>query len=287
MSKKESCLVDTPLLNFAIGGTAGVVSRTVTAPFERIKILRQNFPTRYTTSLPEVVRSLYNTEGVRGLLRGNMSNCLRVFPQQAIQYSVFQSVNRYLSDTQEPRKRQFVAGALGGIISYLSIYPLETMRSKWSVSTHSKYTSMWHCFALTVRTQGLRGLYQGSMVSTVGMIPFQGTNFVVYNCLKDWSLSADSSLVSSPFVSFTCGGLAGIASVSVAYPFDVLKRRLQLSGEFGNPQYKNVVDCIRYVVQKYGLRNGLYKGLLPCFVKIFPANAIYFATIDALQYVCK
>ena len=107
------------------------------------------------------------------------------------------------------------------------------------------------------------------------MIPFQGTNFLTYQYLKNNYTNTTVNLL-------TFGCISGITSVSVSYPFDVIKRRLQLSNELGNPQYKNTVNCLIYIYNKFGVQ-GFYKGLLPCYLKIIPANCIFFYTIETFK----
>ena len=38
---------------------------------------------------------------------------------------------------------------------------------------------------------------------------------------------------------FLFGSIAGFTSISCSYPFEIIKRRMQLSGELGNPLIKN------------------------------------------------
>ena len=59
-----------------IGGMAGVISRTATAPLELYKIQRQN---QYLKEAS--IKTVLKKEGIRYLWKGNMTNCLRVFPQ--------------------------------------------------------------------------------------------------------------------------------------------------------------------------------------------------------------
>ena len=67
------------LIDLLIGGLSGVNSRTLTAPLELYKIQRQN------TFMPHsTLRAVVKKEGFRYLWKGNATNCIRVFPQSAI-----------------------------------------------------------------------------------------------------------------------------------------------------------------------------------------------------------
>ena len=46
------------------------------------------------------------------------------------------------------------------------------------------------------------------------------------------------------------GSLAGIVAVIMAYPFDPLKRMMQLNGSSKEHNYKNFLDLIRQILVK-------------------------------------
>ena len=267
-------------LNFFYGGVAGIVSRTVTAPFERLKMLRQNYPKKYChSSIYQSFRVIHQSEGLWSLFNGNLVNSIRIFPQNAIQYGIFQySKNKGLEYSNNKNLVYFLSGANAGIISYTSIYPLETIRSKLSVQNNGKqYRGIMDCFSKSVKQEGFLSLYRGSLISAIGMVPFQGLNFLTYHYLDEHYNTEKNNLKSLLF-----GSWAGIVSVTFTYPFDTIKRRLQLSGEMGNPQYRGIFHCSQYIVNNFGIR-GLYRGLLPTYTKIFPANGLYFFIIENLK----
>jgi len=87
------------LYSFLSGGLAGIVAKTVVAPFDRIKILYQviisfNFfcfnPHKTTkrsfTYKSGIQEALFicRTEGARGLWRGNIATIAQIFPFAAI-----------------------------------------------------------------------------------------------------------------------------------------------------------------------------------------------------------
>lgn len=50
----------------------------------------------------------------------------------------------------------------------------------------------------------------------------------------------------------------------------------------GHETYKGVVDCVNKIVEKEGMP-GLFKGLVPCYLKVIPATAILFMTNERLK----
>ena len=76
-------------------------------------------------------------------------------------------------------------------------------------------------------------------------------------------------------------------SVSITYPTDLIRRRLQLQG-FDNtvPQYNGILDACNKIYKTEGIR-GFYRGLSATWLKTGPAVAIQFWTIGKLNKVLK
>ena len=68
-----------------VGGFAGGFSRTITSPLEITKMLQQNYPHSYgNQSVGRIIRNIYSTTGFKSLFKGNVINCTRIIPQNAI-----------------------------------------------------------------------------------------------------------------------------------------------------------------------------------------------------------
>jgi solute carrier family 25 phosphate transporter 23/24/25/41 len=116
-------------------------------------------------------------------------------------------------------------------------------------------------------------------------IPYVGLNFAVYETLKDWMMKSptfrpDDGAELGVVTKLACGAAAGTVGQTVAYPLDVVRRRMQMvgwkdassiitaDGQVTAPvQYNGMVDAFRKTVKNEGLR-ALYKGLVPNSVKV-------------------
>ncbi len=82
---------------FCGGGVAGAVSRTVVSPLERLKILMQVQSVgrdAYKMSVGQALAKMWREEGWRGFMRGNGTNCIRIVPYSAVQFSSYNFYKR-------------------------------------------------------------------------------------------------------------------------------------------------------------------------------------------------
>lgn len=80
------------MCSFIGGGVAGALSRTVVSPLERLKILFQiqdKGKTEYKMSVGKALGKMWREEGFNGFMKGNGTNCVRIIPYAAIQYTAF------------------------------------------------------------------------------------------------------------------------------------------------------------------------------------------------------
>ena len=262
------------LIDLFIGGMGGIVSRTAVAPIELSRIQKQNYFIPNST-----LTDVYKKEGVRYFWKGNGTNCVRIFPQLAVNYSIFRNTKKYASNYFDNKNvLNFVSGCTAGFISMLATYPLETTRTYLSLQTNkNKYNGIFHA----LRTIPLKQLYQGSKMSLWGFGSFSGIQYASYyyinSIIKDTKF--DSKLVG--------GGLAGLFSVSITYPTDLVRRRLQLQGfDPTVPKYNGIFDSIYKIYKTEGIL-GFYRGLSATYIKTGPAVAIQFWTIEFLNNLFK
>ena len=261
-----------------IGGVAGLVSRTLTAPLELYKIQRQN------TFVPNsTISDVLRKEGLCHLWKGNGTNCLRIFPQTAISYAVFTSCDTSVfREVSDERFRRLLSGSAGGCISMILTYPLETIRSRLSLQTRkSHYRGMIDAY----RRIPIEDLYKGLRMSILGFAPFTAISFSTYFSYRDYLESATTW--NQDIIKVIAGGLSGVTAISVTYPTDLIRRRLQLQNfDSSVPRYTGIVDCVRKILATEGGR-GLYRGLLATYMKLFPTIGIQFLVMERLKAISQ
>ncbi|KAL7189033.1 hypothetical protein ACSBR1_038827 [Camellia fascicularis] len=297
------------------GGVAGAVSRTAVAPLERLKILLQvqnPHSIKYSGTV-QSLKYIWRTEGLRGLFKGNGTNCARIVPNSAVKFFSYEEASKVIlglyrhqtgkEDAELTPLLRLGAGACAGIIAMSATYPMDLVRGRLTVQTEAsprQYRGIFHALSTVFREEGPRALYKGWLPSVIGVIPYVGLNFSVYESLKDWliktrpfGLVEDSEL--SVTTKLACGAAAGTVGQTVAYPLDVIRRRMQMVGwkdaaslvtgdgkSKASLEYSGMVDAFRKTVRHEGFR-ALYKGLVPNSVKVVPSIAIAFVTYEAVK----
>uniref|UniRef100_A0A2P2KGD9 Mitochondrial adenine nucleotide transporter ADNT1 n=1 Tax=Rhizophora mucronata TaxID=61149 RepID=A0A2P2KGD9_RHIMU len=297
------------------GGVAGGVSRTTVAPLERLKILLQvqnPHSIKYNGTV-QGLKYIWRTEGFRGLFKGNGTNCARIIPNSAVKFFSYEEASKGLlwlyrrqtgnNDAQLTPVLRLGAGACAGIIAMSATYPMDMVRGRLTVQTEKsphQYRGIFHALSTVLREEGPRALYRGWLPSVIGVVPYVGLNFAVYESLKDWLLKNNLfGLAENNELSMTtrlaCGAAAGTVGQTVAYPLDVIRRRMQMVGwkdaasvvigdgrNKAPVEYSGMIDAFRKTVRHEGF-GALYKGLVPNSVKVVPSIAIAFVTYELVK----
>lgn len=301
------------------GGVAGGVSRTAVAPLERLKILLQvqnPHNIKYNGTL-QGLKYIWRTEGFKGLFKGNGTNCARIVPNSAVKFFSYEQASKGIlwlyrqqtgnEDAQLTPLLRLGAGACAGIIAMSATYPLDMVRGRLTVQTEAspyQYRGMFHALSTVLRQEGPRALYRGWVPSVIGVVPYVGLNFAVYESLKDWLIKSNAlGLNEGSDLGVTtrlaCGAAAGTVGQTVAYPLDVVRRRMQMvgwkdassiitgdRGSKGPLEYTGMIDAFRKTVKYEGF-GALYKGLVPNSVKVVPSIAIAFVAYEQVKDILK
>ncbi|UNI15610.1 hypothetical protein JDV02_002129 [Purpureocillium takamizusanense] len=205
---------------FCAGGVAGAVSRTVVSPLERLKILMQIQSVgrdAYKLSVGQALAKMWREEGWRGFMRGNGTNCIRIVPYSAVQFS---SYNFYKRNIFEPYPgadlaplTRLVCGGVAGITSVFFTYPLDIVRTRLSIQSASfaelgdkpkQLPGMWATLAHMFKTEGgVRALYRGIVPTVAGVAPYVRT--ICRSGLVDLCANMQARLASTLWSTSPCG----------------------------------------------------------------------------------
>jgi len=262
--------------NFLLSGAAAVISKTAAAPIERVKLMVQNQDEMLKSGrLSEPYKGVLDCssrimreEGVGPFWRGNLANCLRYFPTQALNFAFKDKIKAVFkvkkSDGGFTKLGKNVAsGGIAGALSLCFVYSLDYARTRLANDTKSakkggggerQFNGLFDVYKKTLASDGIAGLYRGFVISCVGIIVYRGCYFGFYDTLKPILLGDDASLVAS----FCLGYGVTVAAGLTSYPIDTIRRRMMMtSGEA--VKYSGSVDCAVQVLKAEGV-TSFFKG---------------------------
>ncbi|KAL6239675.1 hypothetical protein BDW75DRAFT_227031 [Aspergillus navahoensis] len=310
---------NTPQLGYFIaGGIAGAVSRTATAPLDRLKvylIAKTGSPSpaataakdgaplkaagRASRSLVDALKELWKAGGIRSLFAGNGLNVVKVMPESAIKFGAYESAKRAfarLEGHNDPKRlkptSQFLSGGFGGMVAQCFVYPLDTLKFRMQCEVVEGGLKGNQLIAATAQKvwnkNGIFGFFRGLPLGLIGMFPYAAIDLSTFEYLKRTLLARKACQYSCheddvPLSNFTTGAIGAISggvSASVVYPLNVLRTRMQAQGTVLHPTtYNSVMDVARKTVQSEGFR-GFYKGLTPNLLKVAPAVSISYVVYE-------
>ncbi|KAJ7283581.1 mitochondrial carrier [Mycena rebaudengoi] len=296
------------------GGVAGAVSRTCTAPFDRLKIFLITRPPdlggALITPKPSIggakviasaVARIYAEGGVLAFWTGNGLSVAKIFPESAIKFFAYESSKRafakYWDKVDDPRDisgvSRFLSGGIGGISSQLSIYPIETLKTQMmsnagdpaksaarSLKIHVPRTTILtaarHLWALG----GIRAYYRGLTIGLVGVFPYSAIDMSTFEALKLAYMRSTGKEEPGVLALLAFGSISGSVGATSVYPLNLVRTRLQASGSTGHPQkYTGVRDVAYKTWERDGWR-GFYRGLFPTLAKVVPAVSISYVVYE-------
>ncbi|KAF8461361.1 mitochondrial carrier domain-containing protein [Kalaharituber pfeilii] len=305
---------------FLAGGLAGTVSRTVTAPFDRIKvylIAQTDVPKvvkvlgtavkgeaaaatkAAARPIEECIRALWRAGGIRSFFAGNGLNIVKVLPESAIKFGSFETTKRALAKLEGVEDvrdisstSRFLAGGVGGVASQFSIYPIDTVKFRLQCELVEGGLRGNHLLANIVRNMwksgGVSAFYRGLPLGLIGVFPYSAIDLGTFELLKRAYTKhkakrlgcPEQEVQAGPFVVLGIGATSGSVGASVVYPLNLLRTRLQAQGTAAHPQ--TYTGLKDCFTKTYHIEGvrGLFKGLSPNLLKVVPSVSISYLVYE-------
>lgn len=119
----------------------------------------------------------------------------------------------------------------------------------------------------------LLSFYRGFTVTLIGMIPYAGTSFLIWGYLRSLRLPPR---LPRTVADLAIGAISGSIAQTVSYPFEVVRRRMQVGGLTRPDRWMRFGETVGSVWAKNGWR-GFFVGLSIGYLKIVPMTAVSFA----------
>ncbi|XP_039904535.1 calcium-binding mitochondrial carrier protein SCaMC-2-B-like isoform X2 [Simochromis diagramma] len=269
------------------GGGAGAVSRTCTAPLDRLKVLMQVHSSKSNSMrIAGGFSQMIREGGVRSLWRGNGINVLKIAPESAIKFVAYEQIKRLIGSNQETLgiTERLLAGSLAGAIAQSSIYPMEVLKTRLALRKTGQYSGLQDCAKHIFQREGVAAFYKGYIPNMLGIIPYAGIDLAVYETLKNSWLQnyATDSADPGVFVLLACGTTSSTCGQLASYPLALVRTRMQAQASLGGGPQMNMTGLFRHIIRTEGAI-GLYRGLAPNFMKVIPSVSISYVVYEYLK----
>ncbi|KIJ70031.1 hypothetical protein HYDPIDRAFT_121357 [Hydnomerulius pinastri MD-312] len=283
------------------GGIAGAVSRSCTAPFDRLKIFLITRPPEMggtplgpkpsvggLRAIGGAVARIYAEGGVLAFWTGNGLSVMKIFPESAIKFMAYETAKRafakhwdHVEDSRDiSGSSRFLSGGIGGISSQLSIYPIETLKTQMMSSTGGQKRSLLGAARHVWQLGGVRAYYRGLTIGLIGVFPYSAIDMSTFEALKLAYLRSTGRDEPGVLALLAFGSVSGSVGATSVYPLNLVRTRLQASGSSGHPQrYTGVWDVVQKTYQHDGWR-GFYRGLFPTLAKVVPSVSISYLVYE-------
>ncbi|KAG0471657.1 hypothetical protein HPP92_016203 [Vanilla planifolia] len=285
------------------GAFAAMVSRTFVAPLERLKL--EYMVRGEQGNLLKLIKKIATTQGLKGFWKGNFVNVLRTAPFKAINFYAYDTYRKQLlklSGHEETTNfERFMAGAAAGITATILCIPMDTIRTKMVAPGGESLGGIIGVFRHMVQTEGFFSCTGfGAFHYQHGTIwcSFYG----VYDILKSTylhspegrmriasmnqqgeELNALEKLQLGPLRTLLYGAIAGCCAEAATYPFEVVRRQLQLQVQA--TRLSALATCSK-IVQQGGVP-ALYAGLIPSLLQVLPSAAISYFVYECMKIALK
>lgn len=189
---------DTPLAINKIalaGAITGLATVAFAAPAEAIKArLQVQYSSaagsaRYSGPV-DCAKQMYRAGGIRGVFKGTAITAYRDVPGNAIYFGVYEMVKRCFIPAGGSARDvgplpMMLAGGLAGTATWLTVYPLDIVKSRVQIDVTGKYAhghrGLWQAYKEIVAESGsVRGLYRGITPALLRSFPANAACFLGY-----------------------------------------------------------------------------------------------------------
>ncbi|KAI4860949.1 mitochondrial thiamine pyrophosphate carrier 1 [Hypoxylon rubiginosum] len=196
------------------------------------------------------------------------------------------------------RRQVLIAGATAGLISRFVVAPLDVVKIRLQLQSHSSlsdplshaglgggspiYKGTVGTLKHIVRHEGVTALWKGNVPAEMMYVAYASIQFTTYRSMTQLlrrALGEDSPLPHAA-ESFISGASAGATATASTYPLDLLRTRFAAQGN--DRVYPSLWRAVRDIRRDEGPR-GFFRGLAPALALIVPSMGLFFAVYEGAR----
>ncbi|KAI5960551.1 uncharacterized protein KGF55_004444 [Candida pseudojiufengensis] len=213
---------------------------------------------------------------------------------------IYQDLKKFIKNDSNA---SFIAGGIAGAVSRTVVSPFERAKILLQLQgpgTNQAYHGMFPTIARMYKEEGWRGLFRGNTLNCIRIFPYSAVQFAVFEKCKDLIIKyrnndhLNKAQINNNQLTglerLFAGSIAGIASVAVTYPLDLVRARITVQtaslnklkqGKLAKPP--TVWGTLKDVYKNEGGFFALYRGIVPTTLGVAPYVAINFALYERLR----
>lgn len=290
------------------GAISGLTSRFLISPLDVVKIRLQLAPFSGREIYPETApyrntftsfRRIYLEEGLTAFWKGNIPAEWLYLGYGSIQFVSYRHSSAFLSShtSLSSSSVSFFAGASAALVATTLTYPCDLLRTRFAarrsrIGSQSIAEAVSHILSSPnnhnnnshrKKKKNVTGLFAGLGASLAQIVPQMSLFFGFYSTLQPAIATRITnnqhsllSHIGAP--DFVAGAIASVAAKSIVYPFDTVRKRLQMRGistaAVSFSAYPSTtIPMLRTIVAVEGPR-ALYRGLGIALSKSGPSSTL-------------
>ncbi|XP_035583949.1 LOW QUALITY PROTEIN: calcium-binding mitochondrial carrier protein SCaMC-1-like [Zalophus californianus] len=179
--------------------------------------------------------------GIRSLWRGNGVNVFRIAPETALKIGAHEQV----------------------------------LKTRLALGKTGKYSGFIDCGKKLLKQEGVRTFFKGYIPNLLGILPYAGIDFAVYELLKNYWLEhhVAESIDSGIIILLGCSTLSHMCAQIATFPLTLIRTRMQVQALEEKGTTTSMIHLIQEIFNNKGKR-GFFRGLTPNIMKVLPAVGI-------------
>lgn len=205
-----------PFQALVAGSMGGIIATVATYPTDMVK-------TRLTVnhgggdksqakykSIVHCFSTIYKEEGLLAFYKGMSTSVIGVIPFAGGTFMAYEVLDKWWGKPKEKMTplENFINGCLAASFAQTFSFPFDTIRKKLQAQSDTvsegmrpdvQFTGMVDCFKQTIKTNGIIGLWSGTIANLAKVAPYAGIIFAAFEASKRGFLYLNG-YTTSPFV---------------------------------------------------------------------------------------
>lgn len=291
------------LIKMVIAAFSGMGAATVCHPLDVIRVQMQTEGSTYN-GVADAATGIYKKDGLKdGLYAGVSAAYLRQWLYGSCRIGIY----AYLLENAQnanvkagldknaislPSKMimGLTSGGIGSFIGTPSELALVRMGNdrKLPVEKRRNYKGVGNAISRIARDEGFPALFTGAPATVLRACLLSAcamgiTSEIKMRLSSSGLFGEDGRMFGGLPLLFVATLISSLAANTVANPFDVVKSRMQSTGE-GATQYSSMLDCFLQTVGNEGVFK-LWSGFVPAFLKLAPYTVISLTLTDQITKI--